>query len=312
VIKISTTAQQIYKKSLALIDELSATGGIDANKTKDYAGKAPSLIDMIQKELASAGNLYKIYRIAYSPIPNMLGDQYRIDDYKGIELTYEGNINQFGSVKAYYFEVDKPCTVYIEDYTNTWNVLATVAASPTVAGFTAYKGIVTPTNGATKARIRATGTYYFRIVNRALFNYPLQVAPEYAPWVEMELPADLKSIKQVVAEYPIKEYVKTANYKVEHEGNRQSLYVEYDFNGELKIEYNYIPTEITALTDTLELDDINVNIIAYELAKNFMAAEQNEFMTNVLTSKYNQLKAESFIKQPSTIDEIQDVYGGWW
>jgi hypothetical protein len=312
---MSTTAQQIYKKALALIDELLPTGAINAAKTGDYAGKAPSIIDMLQKELTKNSDLYKIYEIACSPIPNMLGltSGFDIQEYKGLPLTFECSNDTYGGVKAYHFEVDKPCTVYIEDYNGTWNTLSTITASPTVAGFTPYKGTVTPTVGATKSRIRATGTYYFRIVNRGLFNYPVEQAPDYMPWIKIDLPTDLKSIDQVITEFPDRQYTKDANYKTEWEGNRQSLYVNYYYIGKIRVQYKPIPTEITALTDTLEIDDITAQIIAYGLAESFVATEQNEYLAKIFKDKFNILKAENYVKQPVTIQNITDVYSsmGW-
>jgi len=309
------TVQSIYKKALALIDELLPSGAIDSGKTEDYAGKAPSIVDMLQKELMKNGDLYKIYEIACSPIPNMLGltTGFDIQEFKGQELTFECINDKYGGVKAYHFEVDGPCTVYIEDYTNTWNVLATINATPTVNGFTPYKGTVTPTSGATKSRIRATGTYYFRILNRGLFNYPVQVAPDYMPWVKVDLPTDVKTIDQVITEFPERQYSKDSNYKIEWEGNRQSLYLNYYYIGKVRVQYKPIPTEITSLNDNLEIDEITSQIIAYGLAMHFMAAEQNEFLTKLFRDKFNILKSETFVKQPVTIEQITDVYSsmGW-
>jgi hypothetical protein len=309
------TAQNIYKKALALIDELLPSGAIDIGKTEDYAGKAPMIIDMLQKELMKNGDLYKIYEIACSPIPNMLGNTtgFDIQEFKGEDLLFECTNDKYGGVKGYHFEIDKPCTVHIEDYNGTWNTLVTVIASPTVSGFTPYKGIVTPTIGATRSRMRVTGTYYARIINRALFNYPVEVAPDYMPWIKVDLPTDVKLIDQVITEYPDRQYSKDANHKIEWEGNRQSLYLNYYYIGKVRVQYKPIPTEITSLNDNLQIDDITSQIIAYGLAMYFMAAEQNEFLTQLFRDKFNILKAETFTRQPATIEQITDVYSsmGW-
>lgn len=48
---MSTTANQVYLKALALIDEVDSTGAATDAATDSYAGKAPSLIDTLQLEL---------------------------------------------------------------------------------------------------------------------------------------------------------------------------------------------------------------------------------------------------------------------
>jgi hypothetical protein len=50
---MSVTAQEVYERALALIDEIGEDGTIDAENTAGYAGKAPLLIDMLQRELAT-------------------------------------------------------------------------------------------------------------------------------------------------------------------------------------------------------------------------------------------------------------------
>lgn len=304
------TLNEIFIKSLALIDELLPSGARDPGKTADYAGKAPALADMIQKELLRSGDLYKIHEISRTPIPNLLGfiTGFDIHEFKGNELIFEAPNDQFGSVKAYYFEVDAPGTIYVEDFNGTWNILATINANPTDSGFTAYKGIVTPSLGATKSRLRFEGNYYYRTINRAMFSIPFQTAPDYMPWLKIELPIDVKSIDQVITEYPERQYTKDSNYKIEWNGTRQDLYINYYYAGKIRVQYKPVPTTITSLTDNLELDDITCQLIAYGLAMNFMAAEQNEFLTRLFKDKFNILKAENYIKQPVGSIQIVDVY----
>jgi len=236
-----------------------------------------------------------------------------IEEYKGIDLIYQCVNNEYGGVKAYFFEVDGDSTIYIEDYTNTWNILVTINATPTATGFQAYSGTVTPTSGATMSRIRFTGTYFYRTINRGIFNYPVQTAPEYMPWVKIDLPNDVKKINKVITEYPQRQYEKDSVYKIEREGNTQSLYINYYYDGKIRTQYKPIPTEITVLDDTIEIDDITAQLIAYELAAYFMAAEQNQFLTSLFRDKYNILKVEITDQEPSTVEEIIDVYEsmGW-
>jgi hypothetical protein len=47
-----TTAQTVYESALALIDEIEDDGSVSITDTASYAGKAPRLIDLLQRELA--------------------------------------------------------------------------------------------------------------------------------------------------------------------------------------------------------------------------------------------------------------------
>ena len=52
------SVKEIFDMSIALADEISENGTIDANKTKEYANRAPYIADMWQKEMADSGSLY--------------------------------------------------------------------------------------------------------------------------------------------------------------------------------------------------------------------------------------------------------------
>lgn len=46
------TARDVYELSLALIDEIETDGSISIETAASYGGKAPRIIDVLQKELA--------------------------------------------------------------------------------------------------------------------------------------------------------------------------------------------------------------------------------------------------------------------
>ena len=48
------TAQQVYEYALALMDCIGENGKADEDTAAGYAGKAPRLLDMLQRELATA------------------------------------------------------------------------------------------------------------------------------------------------------------------------------------------------------------------------------------------------------------------
>lgn len=46
------TVYNVYERALALIDEITDDGTIDAEATAAYEGKAPMLMDILQREIA--------------------------------------------------------------------------------------------------------------------------------------------------------------------------------------------------------------------------------------------------------------------
>ena len=54
------TAQEIHNIAISIIDEVSDNGVVDVNKTKEYANRAPYLLDAWQKEMVESGSLYNI------------------------------------------------------------------------------------------------------------------------------------------------------------------------------------------------------------------------------------------------------------
>lgn len=303
---MSVTAQQVFNITMDLIDERQDDGTISAADTVTYNVKSPGLITLLQNELMKIGDLYKTHEIANKPIENTLGymSNFDITAFEGTELTYETS----QPVKAYYFEVDNDATVYVEDYNGAWNTLATINCNPTTSGFTAYKGVVTPTAGATKSRLRFAGTYYYRTVNRALFKVPFASSgdvPDYRPWVKKTMPSDFKSVDQIINEYPERQYAKSSNYKWEGKSN---LYINYYYDGNIRILYKPIPTIITSLSQTLEIDDITaITVLPYGLAAHLLLTEKKDDAT-FFNQRYEDLKAENAIKQPMSEDAIVDMY----
>lgn len=302
---MSVTAQEIFNITMSLADEITDSGYIDPTNTASYRVRTPGILNILQNELLKQGDLYKTYEISNKPIVNMLGMTNGFDylEFTGNEIIKEAQ----GSVKAYYFEVDGDCTVYIEDYNGTWNTLATI--SPTnVTDFEPYKGVVTPSNGATKSRIRFTGAYRYLITNYAMFSIPIAPTkvPDYRPWIKKEMPSDFKSLDQIVNEYPQRQYARDSSYKWE---GRKDLYINYYYEGSIRVVYRPIPTPLTAITDTLQVDDVTARtLLPYALGMELFK-EENTDIYNHFYRRYNDLKILSTVKEPATIEKIIDVYG---
>ena len=308
MISLATTAQQVFDWTMDLIDERLDSGLISVSDTISYNVKTPGILTLLQTELIKQGDLFSTYSISYYPVNNLLGmrSNFDIRPFEGTELTFEAN----GSAKAYYFEVDDDATVYVEDYTSGWNTLQTVTATPTASGFTAYKGIVTPTNGATKSRLRFAGTYYYRTVNRALFGVSFASGsdvPDYRAWILKQMPSDFKSVNEVIQEI-VDEYAVNASYKWE---GKRDLYLDYYFQGNLRIVYRPIPSVITALSNTLLLDDVTCRmVLPYGLAAHLML-DENSAMASYFNSRYEELKRQATKGPPAPTEKITELYGGF-
>lgn len=308
------TVENIFKRACSLVDSMTDAGEIDANTTADYRGRTLTLTDIAQKELLQVADNYKQYEISRTSPKNMFGNKSYMDvlEYKGgSEVTLDATNDDNGSVKAYYFESDSTNgTAYIEDYNGSWNTLATISMTNTGIGFNAYSGVVTPTSGATLSRIRFTGANYYRYVNVALYNfaYLSSSVPVYRAWIPIELPVDLRHIEKVNAEYFDSVYTVDPSYKVQWEGNRQTIYISIDFEGTLKVQYKPYPVAPTAFTDSIEVDDLTAQCICYYLAMNFVATEQNTELVSLFRSQYENLKAQVRRKQPISEIPIVDYY----
>lgn len=305
---MAVTAQEVFNITCALIDEMLDTGLLNESDVISYRAKTPSILTVLQAELIKPGDIFSTFEISNKPVENVLGykSNFDIQAFEGTELTFECN----HPAKSYYFEIDDTATVYIEDYTNDWNTLETVSATST-NGFTAYKGVVTPTSGATKSRLRFGGSYYYRCVNRALFNVPFasdEKVPVYRPWVRKQMPSDFKSMDEIINEHPVRQYSKDSGFKWE---GKRDLYIDYYYDGNIRVVYRPVPSAITLITDTMQVDDVTARtVVPYGLAAHLLLTE-NADSASFFQERYEELKAVESKEQPSSHEQITNVYGGF-
>lgn len=311
------TGTDLFNMSMVLMDELSDTGTINPTQTKEYKYRAPYLLDMWQKEMAKSGDLYKTFEISCFRKKNLLGD---LNHFKAIEHTGTDQTYEAVGANCFYFEVDGDCTVTITengvpvsgkyifnggtetDFTGTIDI--TVPDGTTT--FLPCKGILTTAGG--NVAIKFSGTYYYKHTNRALCPYKYASAdkvPDFKPWYKITMPADFKSRTQVIDEYPMWQYEEDTSHK--WEGNNE-LYIQFGYEGIVRIKYIPIPAKITDLSQSIEIDDITAISGAYYLAEHFAMADQNDELANRCRNKFNELKLESNIKAPLTFQQIIDVY----
>jgi hypothetical protein len=317
---MSYTGKEIYDAAITIIDELSDTGTVDENKTKEYLSRAPRLLDLFQHEMAKNGDLFKTFELSCFRKKNLLTDVTQM----GLIVENNAQSQAYSGAGAYcfYLETDGDCTVaFAEDGADVsgfysfnggeetafdGSIIITVPAGTT--SFLPIRGILTASGGNVVMTI--SGDYYFRHNNRALspykFNSALKV-PDFKPWVKVTMPADFKSRSQIISEYPSWQYQEGSS-SIKWEGANE-LYVMFSYEGLIRIKYVPVPAKITALTQTLEIDEITATAGAYYLAEHFAMADQNDALAARCKEKFRELKIDAMIRQPLQPSEIKDLYG---
>ena len=286
----------------AIIDEYTDDSVIiPESEVADIEAKAIRFIDMAQKELFRIGNIYKTYQITRKPPTNGLGQSFYMNAYEGTDVTTQPVV-----AKHYHFEVDSDATVVIEEYEgDSWLTLTSLVVTPTE--MTAYKGDITPTTHGNQIRLRFTGTYAYNYTNVALFPVNYKVSPDYKPWVSYEMPSDFAAVSEIVQEINGR-YELNGTYQWE---SFKTLLVSYDFEGEIRVIYNPVPTTISLRTQSLEVDDITANAITYYVVSKIAPHEMAE-LVNTSEQKYQELKHGFNARSQATETTITNVYGDYY
>jgi hypothetical protein len=310
---MAETVRSLFLKARALLDELTDDGVlIPEAEVIDMQEKSILLADLAQKELHKIGKLYNTFEFTNKPAPNLLGlfSNFEIIDFIGTPQYYPNSTGIAGA-KAYYFEADGEGTVKIEEnQSGVWTALTTIAIPSSVTSPTAYKGLITPLSSTNLIRLTFDGTTHYRHVNRALFSYPFALAkiPSYRPWVRTQMPSNFQSRDQIIEETATRQYTQSVAYKWE---GWKDLYINYYFEGNIRVVYKPVPTALTDIDDVLEIDDITAQGVAYYIAAK-LAPFENKELVNFFEGKFGELKLENTRSQPATEEQIIDVYSGVW
>lgn len=302
---MSTTVQEVLDIVMAKINQIDPDGTID---TADYAPQFPYLCDSRQRKLMILGDLYSTFEFMNKPVIPIGGLLSGLDTiaFDGVEKIEEFN----QPCKSYSIYVNYAGTIYIEDFNGSWNTLETVTWSTSSNIPVRKYGTVTGSAGATRSRIRYTGTYHYVAQYRALFNVPFATdaeVPDYKRWVKLTLPTDFKSKEQVISEIEPEWYLQDGNTKWE---GRSTLYYNYYLDGVLRIVYKPVPVKITALTDVLQIDDITATtILPAWLAYDLYMHDDNQLALQ-FRREAESLEAIASVKPASSSMQITDVYGG--
>jgi hypothetical protein len=313
------TGTQIFNRAIAIINEISASGTIDQSSVAEYSARAPYLLDMFQKEVMKIAREPETFEVSCFRKKNLLGDTGQYGNI--IENNNESQEYTAQGANSFYFEVDGDCTVTLQEdgvdlsgyyVFNDGDATAftgtiSISVPDGTTSFLSCKGIFTPASTTSNITMTFSGDYYYRHNNRALSSYKFASAdkvPDFKPWYKIEMPSDFHSRKQIISETEPWQYAESNN----HHWEGRSLYVLFSFEGIIRIKYIPVPTEITSLTQELEIDDMAAQAGAYYLAEHFAMSDMDDELARRCKEKYRELKLETMLKEPLAVSEIIDVY----
>ncbi|NLE06030.1 MAG: hypothetical protein GX638_14690 [Crenarchaeota archaeon] len=255
------TLGEAIEKAIKLINEYSNNGSLintDDGNYLDYSLRMKDLANDAQMEIARFIKIPDVHSITQWPAYNLLGTHLGFD----MEHFEPGTDRYYtaSGAKSYYFEVDRPCTVYIEEETSgVWTILDTLVITD-ITQFTGYKGNITASDPTNAVRLRLTGSYPCTIRNRALFknSYPTDDdVPIYKPFVPYELPDDYMEFDKIMRWYDQRQYqLFTGDYRFT---GKKTVEINWFLDGQFDIHYFKLPTEIDKDTDDDYEFEIDVN-----------------------------------------------------
>jgi hypothetical protein len=307
---VAEIVRNLFDKARALLNNFTEDGVQIAEADYiDLLKKAVPLADMCQKELYKIGKLYNVYEFDNKPAQNLLGllSNFNVVDFIGTDTYYPDTIGVAGA-KAYYFEVNRDTAIVTieENQGGVWTVLSTPTITASISSFKGFKGVITPLSTTNNIRLKFSGTTQYRHTNRALFSSPFALAdiPDYRPWIKKTMPANFRTIDSIIEEYPERQYSNSVNFKKE---GFKDLYINYFFEGNMRVIYKPVPTTITGIDDVLEIDDITAQAIVYYIAAR-LAPFSHKDLVQYFESKYMELKIESTQDNPISTVDIIDAY----
>jgi len=257
--------EEIKDYALQLIDEYSSNGEIISElDNADELNKMTNLANDALTQLARYDRIPAVYRISNNPPDNLLGkyDSFDMVQYDGTDLTYSAT-----GAKSYYFQVDMPCTVYVEEETSAdnWAILKTIIVPDGTATYTEYRGNITPSDSSNSVRLRFTGEYPFTTRFRALYKYSYPTdddVPSYEPYIYRDLPSDFWKLNKIIYQSDTRTHDIFMDYYIQ---NKQIALNRF-YDGSFEIYYWKIPDKLSDNADVPEIQEINHYGIAEYIA----------------------------------------------
>jgi len=124
-------------------------------------------------------------------------------------------------------------------------------------------------------------------------------------YIAHTMPSDFYSANQVISIETDGNYELATDFKWEA---NNKLLLPQGFIGTIKVIYRPIPARITALTDTLVLDDITCRTTLVNGLASRLLTNENKVLANYFGDIYNELKNKRKQHRPEGINIIKDKH----
>ena len=312
-------AETLQRMFLYTINGVEQTGSDD---TADYRKAMVHAANTALRELAAAAPIERRISIAVAPVANALGDgqhAFEVKLSRGQDAYYSAN-----APTAYYFEVDGVATVAVEEMVNGEPVEIASISNPSRGVFTAHKGIISATPGATvRLRFAGGGAYSYR--NVALYTIPFAGEDDIPAFTRYNR-FDLREITRPLGEGnyfmalpPLPNRVIVIDGQYRDAGNMRwegddTLVLDHYATGQYEILYYAYPTEITEQTSETFVPELCAE--ALDLVPLYMASMLYTDDNAPIASRYLEqyMAGKSILAsraQPASKEEFYSE-SGWW
>lgn len=307
----------IKKTALSLM--FTAEGEPDAG---GFLSAMPEAANYALRDLALVCRpVYAKLSISHVPVENMLGES--LASFQTVQSAGDDVVYVAHSPKAYYFEVDRPCTVLLEQLDGAGNALAiTSHTHGGGGGFTAYRGLV-PLPGT--IRLRFLGDRLYNIRNVAFYAAPFALAADVPPFTRF----DRYNIRELTGENGRTMFMRLAPNSVVVTGDgqhRRSDEFQWEPDGTLVIDrrvsaqydvfYQRYPTPVTKDTANgfaldEELPPEALDIVPYFIAGRLFAEDDPQKAAGY-RNHYRTRRAELSQDGEPIGETAWNCESGWW
>lgn len=297
--------KESFIQALQKINEYSNNGSLismTSGNQQDYLLRMPGFANDAQMKIAQFVKIPSVKTVSQPQIPNLLGDGWDID----LCLLEAPRIYVAAGAKSYHLEVDRPCTITIEENGSVLKTINVVG----IAQFTQYKGNVNPVGNNTTITMRVTCTQPVQVKNRALFAYifgtDLQV-PDYKPFIPYTLDNYLE-FNKITRAYDNRQLQEWSDFK--KPTKEGILYLNWYLNGEFNFHYYRLPSVIDSTTSDDYVYEVDLKthfLIPYYIGGR---VADNANIRNTLLDEFDNMLA-NLSREPitPTSAQIQTVYG---
>jgi hypothetical protein len=309
------TWADIKNETLQKMFSYSNGGAVTTAGNEDYILAMPAVANYALRDLASVCRpIHRVYSLSHNPVPNMLGDtsvQWETVRSTGADISYTAD-----DPKAFYYEVDGPCTVLLEQVTGDASLTIQTYENAVKGKFTAFSGLV-PLAGTIRLRFLGGMTYNLR--NVAFYASPFAAVEDIPPYTRYDRynlrsligPTFMRLSPNAVMVTGQGQHRVANEYRWEP---NDTLVIDHYTVGQYDIFYEAYPTEITEDTDDAfepELAAEALDMVPLYMASQLYMDDDVGKATDWL-NQYNARRAE--------LSGDQDVHGsvewtsesGWW